>query len=234
MRGSWWRETPRSPPSRHQGVGVGGSGILGRGRRRSAQRRHGNGGLGAGATWRAGPAGGRRGVGWAALRGPGRRRSVGGRAGERRRGPRAAGAEPGPPWAARVRVPARRRRANPASPSPSCRPARRASSAAASRAPSSAPRASPSWTATTASATSCRGSGAQPPPPPPPRTMRGEPAVAPAVPRGRGDKARAGQSMLPREGRLAGLRELRERGPRRAMGPGLYPLLPPPAAGGPG
>ncbi|XP_036041524.1 disabled homolog 2-interacting protein isoform X2 [Onychomys torridus] len=47
----------------------------------------------------------------------------------------------------------------------------RASSAAASRAPSSAPRASPSWTATTASATSCRGSGAQPPPPPP-RTMR--------------------------------------------------------------
>ncbi|XP_077824221.1 disabled homolog 2-interacting protein isoform X6 [Macaca mulatta] len=50
-------------------------------------------------------------------------------------------------------------------------PCSRASSAAASRAPSSAPRASPSWTATTASATSCRGSGA---PPPPPRTMRGQ------------------------------------------------------------
>lgn len=67
--------------------------------------RHGNGGLGAGATWRAGPAGGRRGVGWAALRGPGRRRSVGGRAaaraascwGRARPAVGREGAGPGPP-----------------------------------------------------------------------------------------------------------------------------------------
>lgn len=91
----------------------GAPGIHGRGRCGSARRRHGNSGLGGGATWLAGwRTGGWRGVGWARSA---RAEAVGARSAGGRRGPRAAGARPSPrrrppaarPPGARARVRAR-------------------------------------------------------------------------------------------------------------------------------